>query len=168
MGIADASFSGGSKARKLKAELLLRKCLAASYCSELLLLEKKLALDAVMGVLGVLFVARFGGGVVARSSTSADGTGNADILLLNGVPSGSKFKGGSLIGCKFFLLVCGTTGVFSTSAEPEPTVRPRLCRIVLLAFRGGFVLVGSIPSASMSSSSVVSTALLSGVSCERC
>jgi hypothetical protein len=82
-----------------------------------------------MGVLGVLLTARFGGGVTLRSSTSAEGAGNDDIrFLLKGVPSGSKFNGGSLIGWRFFLVDCGATGVLSGS-DPEPTVRPRLCLI---------------------------------------
>lgn len=96
----------GSAARKLKAELLLRRCLLYSYWSCWLLLEKKLAFDAVIGVLGVLLVARFGGGVMLRPSTSAEGAGNEDIRLLKGVPSGNRFNGGSLMGCKFFLLEC--------------------------------------------------------------
>ena len=95
-----------SVARRLKAELLLRRCLLYSCWSWWLLFEKKLALDAVIGVLGVLLAARFGGGVTFRSSTSAEGAGNDEIRLLKGVPSGSRFKGGSLSGCKFFLLEC--------------------------------------------------------------
>lgn len=89
-------------------------------------LEKKFAFDAVMGVLGVLLRARFGGGVTAPSSRSPDGAGKDDILLLNGVPSGSRLSGGSLIGCRFFLLDCCTVGVLSCSG-PFPTVKPRLC-----------------------------------------
>ena len=110
----------------MKAELLLRKCLW--YSSWLVCLEKKFAFDAVMGVLGVLLRARFGGGVTAPSSSSQDGAGKDDILLLKGVPSGSKLRGGSLIGCRFFLLDCCTGGVLSCS-EPFPTVKPRLCLI---------------------------------------
>jgi hypothetical protein len=91
-----------------------------------LLLEKKLAFEAVMGVLGVLLVARFGGGVRFLSSTSADGAGKEEMRLLNGVPSGSRFRGGSLIGWRFFLVDCCTVGVLSGS-EPGPTVRPRRC-----------------------------------------
>ena len=147
IGIADAPRREESFRRRLKAELLLRRYLPVSYCSMLLLFEKKLAFDAVIGVLGVLLLARFGGGVVLRSSTSAEGTGNDEILLLNGVPSGSKFNGGSLIGWRFFLLVCGTAGDLSIS--PEPTVSPLLCLIVPLLFRGGSVLVGSSPKASI-------------------
>jgi hypothetical protein len=112
-----------SVARRLNAELLLRKCLW--YSSWSLRPEKKLAFDAVMGVLGVLAV-RFGGGVTLRSSTSADGAGKDDIRLLKGVPSGSKFNGGSLIGWRFFLLDGCTVGVLSCS-DPAPTVRPLLC-----------------------------------------
>jgi hypothetical protein len=69
-------------------------------------LAKKLALDAVMGVLGVLLTERLGGGVRARSSTSAEGAGNVEMRLLKGVPSGNRFNGGSLIGCRFFLVDC--------------------------------------------------------------
>lgn len=87
---------------------------------------KKLALDAVMGVLGVLLTARFGGGVTLRFSTSAEGAGNDEIRLLKGVLRGSKFNGGSLIGCKFFFVDGCATGVRSGS-DPEPTVRPRRC-----------------------------------------
>jgi hypothetical protein len=51
-----------------------------------------------MGVLGVLLTVRFGGGVTLRTSTSAEGAGNDEMRLLKGVPRGSRFKGGSLIG----------------------------------------------------------------------
>jgi hypothetical protein len=118
----------GSAARKLYAELLLRICFSNSLLSRGPLLEKKLALDAVIGVLGVLLTARFGGGVTLRSSTSAEGAGNDEMRLLNGVPRGSKFNGGNLIGCRFFLVECCATGVLSGS-DPEPTVRPRRCLI---------------------------------------
>lgn len=90
---------------RLKAELLLRRCLPPSYLSMLLFREKKLAFEAVIGVLGVLLVALLGGGVVLRASTSVEGAGNDEILLLNGVPRGSRLRGGSRIGCKFFLLL---------------------------------------------------------------
>jgi len=116
--------SDESAARRLKAELLLRKCLW--YSSWWLFLAKKFALEAVMGVLGVLLAARLGGGVTLRSSTSPEGAGKDDIRLLNGVPSGSRFSGGSLIGCRFFLLDCCTVGVLSPSV-PAPTVSPRRC-----------------------------------------
>jgi hypothetical protein len=101
----------------------------------LLPLEKKLALDAVMGVLGVLAV-RFGGGVTLRSSISADGAGKDEIRLLKGVPSGNKFNGGSLIGCRFFLLEGCTVGVLSGS-DPAPTVKPLLCLMDPVLFLAG-------------------------------
>lgn len=147
IGIADAPWSEASVGRKLNAELLLRRCLLTSYCSWLLLLEKKLAFDAVIGVLGVLFVARLGGGVVFRSSTSAEGAGNEEILLLNGVSSGSKFRGGSLMGCKFFLLA-EMAGVLSAS-DPEPTVNPLRCLIEPLLLLRVSVFLGSMPRASI-------------------
>jgi len=147
MGMADAPWRDESATRRLNAELLLRKFLSASCDSCLKLLEKKLALEAVIGVLGVLFAARLGGGVVLRSSTSADGAGKDEILLLKGVPSGSRFKGGSLIGCRFFLFCC-IVGVLSAS-DPEPTVSPRLCRIDPVLFLGVSSLAGLSPSAEM-------------------
>jgi hypothetical protein len=128
-----------------------------------LLLEKKLAFDAVMGVLGVLLLARFGGGVVAlRLSTSAEGTGKDDILLLKGVPSGNRLRGGSLMGCRFFLLLLegGITGGFSTS--PDPTVSPLRCRAAL-GFLGVSVFVGSTPKASMCERWVLSSRSVSTV-----
>jgi len=91
------------------------------------------ALDAVMGVLGVLFVARFGGGVSSRSLSSVDGTGKVEIRLFVGVPSGSKFNGGSRSGCKFFLVDCWTAVVLSGS-DPAPTVNPLRCRIDPVVF----------------------------------
>jgi len=51
-----------------------------------------------MGVLGVLLTDRLGGGVTLRMSISAEGAGNEEIRLLEGVPRGSRFNGGSLIG----------------------------------------------------------------------
>lgn len=147
-GIADAPWSDRSAGRKLNAELLLRSCLLGTYCSSSLLFEKNDALDAVMGVLGVL-LPRFGGGVVLRSSTSVDGTGKDEILVLNGVSNGRRFRGGSLIGWRPFLLVCGNAGLFSTSADPDPTVSPRLCLMVALVLRGDSTLLASIPKASI-------------------
>lgn len=126
--ILGTGSTGVSGARRLMAELLLRSCLLYSVASCWLRLEKKLAFDAVMGVLGVLLVARFGGGVTLRLSASADGGGNDEIRLFVGVPSGSKFNGGSRTGCKFFLVECWTAGCRSGS-EPDPTVRPLRCRM---------------------------------------
>jgi hypothetical protein len=72
--------------------------------------------------------------VTLRSSVSAEGAGNEETRLLKGTPRGSKFKGGSLIGCRFFFAEVGcATGVLSGS-DPEPTVRPRLCLIDPVAF----------------------------------
>jgi hypothetical protein len=85
--------------------------------------------------------------VVVRSSTSAEGAGNDEILLLNGVPSGNRFRGGSLIGCRFFF-VCCIVGVLSAS-DPEPTVSPRLWRIDPVLFLGVSSLAGLISNAEM-------------------
>lgn len=79
-------------------------------------------------MLGVLFVARFGGGVTLRLSASLERAEKEEMRLLTGVSRGSRFKGGSLIGCRSFLLECCIVGVLSASAV-APTVRPRLCLI---------------------------------------
>ena len=113
--------------RRLNAELLLRTCLPKSYTLNPLP-EKKLVLEAVIGVLGVLFVALFGGGVRLPWLGPADGAEKEEMRLLTGVSRGSRFRGGSLIGCKSFLLECCIVGVRSKSAL-APTVSPRLCLI---------------------------------------
>jgi hypothetical protein len=100
-----------------------------------------------MGVLGVLLTLRFGGGVTLRSSTSAEGAGNDEMRLLKGVPRGSKFNGGSLIGWRFFLTECGVVGVLSCS-DPEPTVRPRLCLMDPALFFDMSLFKGSLPGVS--------------------
>lgn len=112
--------------RRFTAELLLRRCLPKSYPLWYPLPEKKLVFEAVMGVLGVLLAARFGGGVRVRLSTSSEGAANEEMRLLTGVSRGSKFNGGSLMGCRSFLLECCIVGVLSGSAL-APTVSPRLC-----------------------------------------
>ena len=114
----------------------------------MLLFEKKLVFDAVIGVLGVL-LPRFGGGVKSRSSTSAEGTGKDEILLLKGVPRGSRFNGGSLMGWRFFLLLCCAAGLWSASDPTEPTVIPLLCLIVPLLFRAESVWACSSVNASI-------------------
>lgn len=81
-----------------------------------------------MGVLGVLLAARFGGGVMLPLSSLLDGAEKEEMRLLTGVSRGSRFNGGSLMGCKSFLLECCMAGVRSASAL-APTVRPRLCLI---------------------------------------
>jgi len=64
---------------------------------------KKVALDAVMGVLGVFIVLRAAGGVVVPSLDSFFEL-NALIFAAVGVLSGRRFNGGNLRVCKFFLL----------------------------------------------------------------
>lgn len=99
-------------------------------------------MDAVIGVLGV-FALRFGGGVVVlRSSTSPEGTGNDEILLLKGVPRGSRFKGGSRMGCRFFLLEC-CCAAGGLESDPAPTVKPLRCRIDPVLFLIGFVFTAA-------------------------
>jgi hypothetical protein len=79
-----------------------------------------------MGVLGVLLADRFGGGVTLRLSASSDGAEKEEMRLLTGVSRGNRFNGGSLIGCRSFLLECCIVGVLSVSTL-TPKVRPRLC-----------------------------------------
>lgn len=66
-------------------------------------LEKKLALDAVIGVLGVFILLRVPGGVAGRSPAS--GLLCRDLILADvGVLRGSRFSGGSRRVCNAFLL----------------------------------------------------------------
>jgi hypothetical protein len=55
------------------------------------------------------------------------------ILLLNGVPKGRRFRGGSRRGCKFFHAAFCIPGDLSAS-EPDPMVKPRLCLMLLCVF----------------------------------
>ena len=79
--------------------------------------EKNEALDAVIGVLGVVGAPRRGGGVDFPSVDA----GKAAILAAVGVLRGNKFKGGSRKGCRFFFtgvaLFCWSTSEF----EPRGT-----------------------------------------------
>jgi hypothetical protein len=70
--------------------------------------EKKLALEAVIGVLGVFTTARFPGGVPGFSPTSDFVL--SDLILADvGVLNGSRFRGGKRRFWTFFLpaLACG-------------------------------------------------------------
>jgi len=88
--------------RRWWIELLLRILFDCSILDSERFREKNEALDAVIGVLGVLVVTRRGGGVTWPSERV--GSCRAAILLVVGVLNGSKFNGGSRSGCRFFFL----------------------------------------------------------------
>ena len=68
--------------------------------------EKNVALEAVIGVLGVFALALLGGGVRFASRSSKVAVSKALIFAAVGVLRGSRFSGGSRMGCNFFLLTC--------------------------------------------------------------
>ena len=74
------------------------------------LLEKKVLLDAVIGVVGVFGICRDGGGLKFRSTLLC--SCNAAILFAVGVLRGPRLIGGRRNGCKC-LLFCGVP-FFST------------------------------------------------------
>jgi hypothetical protein len=90
-----------SSVRRAWCEVLLRIVGASSagLCPR----EKKLALEAVIGVLGVFMLFRMPGGV-AGGSPDSDLTLSDLILAEVGVLRGNKFNGGSLRVCNAFLL----------------------------------------------------------------
>jgi hypothetical protein len=113
-----ASICDGDSERRWCAELLLRMCCESiSAFSSWRFRAKNEAFEAVIGVLGVVGTPRRGGGVVFPST--AVGSCKAAILAAVGVLKGSKFRGGSRRGCRFFLtgveLFCWSTSEF------EPT-----------------------------------------------
>ena len=63
-----------------------------------LLLAKKLALDAVIGVLGIPFGPTLGGGVIDPKSRLVEPSYKAAILVAVGVLNGKRFMGGNLRG----------------------------------------------------------------------
>jgi hypothetical protein len=71
------------------------------------LLEKNVALDAVMGVLGVFVKFLVGGGVWCLPSWSPIGVGREAIRADVGVLSGRRFRGGNRSGWRFFLFRLG-------------------------------------------------------------
>lgn len=84
-------------------ELIARGCCgrsSACSCARVLDDEKNDALDAVIGVLGVL-LGRLGGGVTIPDSEADSGL-RAATLAAVGVLNGSNVKGGSRKDCKFF------------------------------------------------------------------
>jgi hypothetical protein len=105
-------------------------------------LEKKVAFEAVMGVLGVFIVVRRPGGVPGRSSAS-DFALNALIRAEVGVLKGSRFKGGNRNVCKFFLCFGWAFDFWSISTG---RIEPEICEDELGA-RGVFNAV--IASASV-------------------
>ena len=67
--------------------------------------REKLALEAVIGVVGVALVPFFGGGVTVPSSFEAEPSYKAAIFEAVGVLNGRRFRGGSLNGCKVRLFI---------------------------------------------------------------
>lgn len=87
-----------------------------------LLLAKKLALDAVMGVLGIPFGPTLGGGVIDPESTAAVPSYRAAILAAVGVLKGRRFIGGNLRGwsVRLLLLILRILGLLSLSKVALP------------------------------------------------
>ena len=77
--------------------MLLIICSSGALCP----LEKKLALEAVMGVLGVFILFLVAGGVAGCSSSILESL-KALIFAAVGVLRGSRFKGCSLAEAPFF------------------------------------------------------------------
>ena len=73
---------------------------------------KKRALEAVIGVLGVL-AGRRGGGVVGVDNVSPVGSDKVAILVAVEALAGSKFSGGSLRGCSVRLPFCAPDALSS-------------------------------------------------------
>jgi hypothetical protein len=94
-------------ALSVNIELLLRVCvigrdMGCSWKGRL----KKLAFDAVIGVLGVLGALYLGGGLSGAEDETATGSRSrkALILVATGPLKGIKFSGGSFNGWRFFRL----------------------------------------------------------------
>lgn len=85
-----------------------------------------MALEAVIGVLGVLAALRLKGGVEPLSSTSLLVVEKELILAAVGVDKGSRLSGGRRSGWSDFLFTAGTAGGVSEFA-PLPMVRPLRC-----------------------------------------
>jgi hypothetical protein len=92
--------SGGVGVRRLMwcTELLLRR-LGISMVSSYRLLEKKVLLDAVSGVVGVLGACRDGGGLRSRGFSLCS---SGAPTLVDDRFNGPKFRGGKLSGCRCF------------------------------------------------------------------
>jgi hypothetical protein len=117
-------------------ELLLRSWLDRAPSS---LLAKNEAFEAVIGVVGVLLLPNFGGGVMILSPDSVAGA-RALTRATVGVLKGGKFSGGSLRGAKSFFLKLEEEVLLSNVGKPKlppgtPTPDPRVIpRFLLLAF----------------------------------
>lgn len=93
--------------------LLLTICSSAAFGP----LEKKLAFEAVIGVLGVFMLILVAGGVEGGSAVSTRESLNAFILAAVGVLKGKRFSGGSLAAGPFFAgFGCGFCCLGSVSA----------------------------------------------------
>ena len=112
---------------RLKCELLVRRWDGIVLSSCEVRRVKKFALEAVMGVLGVFCAPRLGGGVVGLRSSFVLECARAAILSAVGSLAGSRFNGGSRIGCKVRLPFCAPEALSSPSSRciAEALVRCR-------------------------------------------
>ncbi len=85
--------------RKAKCDVLLLTICSSGPLGPL---EKKVAFEAVIGVLGVFMLTLVAGGVEGGSAVSILESLNAFILAAVGVLKGRRFKGGSLAAGPFF------------------------------------------------------------------
>ena len=93
------------------------------------LLEKKLALDAVIGVLGVVAIPYLGGGVTVPGSKEAGCLSMAAIFAAVGVLSGRRLRGGNRKGCNVRLLTFAPAAGLLSPATPAFMVRALLCLV---------------------------------------
>ena len=102
-------------------ELVLLICKGVWIESSSLRGLKKLAFEAVIGVLGVALWLHFGGGVEVPSSTSR-GSCRALTLAIVGVLKGNKLRGGNRNGCRFFLLTLEIRVGLDSPSDLSPTL----------------------------------------------
>jgi hypothetical protein len=115
-------------------ELVLLICKGVWIASSSLRSLKKLAFEAVIGVLGVALWFHFGGGVEVPSSTLR-GSCRALTLAIVGVLKGNKLRGGNRNGCKFFLLTLEVSDGLDSPSNLSPTL-PRFRRSSSSIFKG--------------------------------
>lgn len=84
-----------------KCDVLLLACVKGIPTSSSSRAWKKLAFEAVIGVLGVFGII-CAEGVWALRAPSSSRSFSASILVAIGVPRGSRLRGGSFKGCRFF------------------------------------------------------------------
>lgn len=100
--------------------------------------EKNVDFDAVIGVVGVFALARFGGGVTVPLEFEAASLRNAAIFAAVGVLRGSKLSGGSRNGCKCFFFG-GARCPCCSASDPAPMP------CCILEFELESTFLGSLP-----------------------